>query len=900
MSSTAATTTDRPWAWEADAALAAVGSDAGGLTAAEAASRLQRHGRNVLPAPKPTPWWRRLLAQYDDVLTYILVAAAVLKAISGDWIEFTVIAVVIVATGLLGFIQEGRATSALASLTRMQSLDAQVLRGGAWGVIDAADLVTGDIVRVRSGSKVPADLRLLTATNLRVDEAALTGESEPVSKTPAANLPDAAIGDRSAILHSGTIVATGEGQGVVVATGADTAIGAISTLVAEQEQLETPLARQLARLGKQISILIGILAVAMLLIGRLVHDAERDELISAAIGFAVAAVPEGLPALVTITLALGVQQMAKRRAITRKMDAVETLGAMNVICSDKTGTLTQNEMTARTVVTATGTYAVEGQGYDPHGRIVAGDGETADPARHPDLAALVTSAAVCNDAKVEQTDEGWRVVGQPTEGALDVLASKSGVDVTGIRRLGHLPFESSVKFSATVDVGTTGPRMLHVSGAPDRLLDRSTSQLTGGARVDLDRAAWERHIDELSAKGLRLLAEAQRPAGDLTDEIDVDDVTELTFLGLVGIVDPPRPEVRDAITEAHGAGVRVKMITGDHRGTATAIARELGIVAPDGNVPALTGADIERMSQDQLADVVRDVDVYARTSPEHKLRIVRALQSHRQVVGMTGDGVNDAPSITRADVGIAMGIKGTEATKEAADVVLADDNFATIVRAVEEGRRIYDNIRKSVVFLLPTNGAQSLVILVAVLLGIALPLSPVQILWINLVCAVTLTVALAGEPAEPGIMTRPPRSAKEQVLNGRMLVLVLVVSVLIGGAAVWIFEAEQRLTGSYAQAQTSAVLMLALGQLAFLFNCRRLNSSSLTWRVLTGNNTVWISCAAMLALQVVFTYAPFMNQWFDSAPISLRQWGTTAALAVAVFLVVEAVKAALRATERRR
>ena len=883
-----------PWALPGDDVLRALAGSADGLSASEAAHRLTRDGRNELPEPPQPSTLRRLLSQFRDVLIYILVAAAVLKALTGDWVDFAVIVVVIVATGLIGFVQEGRAASALAGLRRMQSLDAQVLRDGDWGVVDSTTLVVGDVVRVRGGDRVPADVRLLTAAQLQVDESALTGESVAAGKSDDVNEPDAGIGDRTSMLFSGTIVTAGSGEGVVVATGGGTEIGRISALVTEQDAMDTPLARQLAHLGRQLSILIGVLAVVMLLVGRFVHGLDLDELISAAIGFAVAAVPEGLPALVTITLALGVQEMARHHAITRKMSAVETLGSTTTICSDKTGTLTQNEMTARTVVTASGTYTVEGTGYGPAGRVATPEGGTADLDQHPDLAALVLAVGLCNDAHVEQTDDGWRVVGAPTEGALDVLAAKAGVDTRGATRVGTVAFESAHKFAATLDDLPTG-RLVHAVGAPDRLLDRcDTERAADGSVRPLDLAAWDERIDSLSALGLRVLAAASRPA-DGVDGITLDDLDAgLTFLGVVGIVDPPRPEATAAIAEAHAAGIRVKMITGDHRGTATAIARELGIAPADGTVRALTGADLQAMDDDELREVVRDVDVYARTSPEHKLRIVRALQWHGEVVAMTGDGVNDAPSITRADVGVAMGIKGTEATKEAADVVLADDNFATIERAVEEGRRIYDNIRKAVVFLLPTNGAQSLVILVAVLAGLALPLSPVQILWINLATAVTLSLTLAGEPAEPGIMRRAPRSPTEQVLSSRAVAVILVASVVIGAATLAVFLLERDRTGDYAVAQTTAVMMLALGQLAFLLNCRLLNGSAFTTRVLTGNRSLWVSAGALIVLQLVFTYAPFMNTWFDSTPIGLYGWGLTAGIAVLVFVVIEAAKAVLR------
>lgn len=893
-----------PWAKEPEVVVEALDTTAGGLSQSDSDQRLQEVGPNQLPEPARKPAWLRFLGYFDDILIYILLVAAVLKAITADWVDFTVILVVAVANAVIGFVQEGRAQNALASLRTMLSPECQVRRDGEWVVIEANDLVPGDVVRVRSGDRVPADVRLIKSSNLQIDESALTGESVPATKSVDAVGEDAGIGDRSSMLFSSTIVTEGNADGVVVATGAGTEIGRISELVADTDTTKTPLSRQLARLTKQLSIIIGAMAGIMLIIGRLVHDFEIEELISAAIAFAVAAVPEGLPALVTITLALGVQQMARRKAITRKMGAVETLGSVTTICSDKTGTLTQNEMTARVVQLRDAQYKVSGTGYKPEGEITTSEDEPVDLEANPPLSALLLAMAVCNDARVEQTDDGWRVVGQPTEGALDVLAAKVGVDADSVERLAQVPFESTHKFAATLDQLDDGSRVIHVVGAPDRLLDRSDHEFAA-TRDDptrteaLDRQAWEDRIDDLSAQGLRILAAAYRNADDGDEDLELDDVEDgLTFLGVVGIVDPPRPEVTQAIKETHEAGIRVKMITGDHAGTAVAIARELGIAPSEGEVNALTGAELEQMSQEDLRQQVRDVDVYARTSPEHKLRIVRALQSHQEVVAMTGDGVNDAPSITRANVGIAMGIKGTEATKEAADIVLADDNFATIERAVEEGRRIYDNIRKSVVFLLPTNGAQSLVILIAVLFGWALPLSPVQILWVNLVTAVTLSLALAGEPAEPGIMQRNPRSPKEQVLSRKSLVMVAVASLLIGGSTLMVFAAYNNGGSDFAVAQTTAVTMLALGQLAFLFSCRFLNSTSFTPRALTGNRSIWISTGVLIVAQLIFTYAPFMNAWFDSAPIGIREWGIGLAGAIVVFGLTEATKAVLNRPTR--
>ncbi|WP_341769703.1 HAD-IC family P-type ATPase [Agromyces protaetiae] len=698
----------------------------------------------------------------------------------------------------------------------------------------------------------------------------------------------------------GTIVSAGTGTAIVTGTGPRTEIGRIQTMISEVETLETPLTKTLASFGTKLAYLILGATVILVLVGWLVYQWDFAELVSAAIGFAVAAVPEGLPALVTITLALGVQQMARRNAITRKLAAVETLGSVSTICSDKTGTLTKNEMTARVVRTAAHEYSVSGAGYAPHGTISIGDAGI-DPAAHAELAALIEVMSLCNDARVEEDGGQWRLVGEPTEGSLRVLGMKAGFDRAGWERIAVIPFESENKYMAVLvepeHIGADA-RAILVKGAPDRVLDRCTSQTAAdGSREPIDRAFWEAQIDEIGDRGLRVLAAARKPAASGASEVDHDDIeTGLELIGLVGIVDPPRPEAIDAIAICKSAGIRVKMITGDHAGTALAIGREMGIAAPGTKV--LTGAELEAMDDDELRAVVRDVDVYARTSPEHKIRIVSALQHHGEVVAMTGDGVNDAPALTQADVGVAMGIKGTDATKEAAEVVLADDNFATIERAVEEGRRIYDNLRKSLLFLLPTNGAQSLVILIAVLAGLALPLAPVQVLWINMVTGVTLSLALANERAEHDIMDRKPRDVKAGILSAAAIRRIIVVSILIGGAALGVFYFERGQGAGMAEAQTTAVTMLATGQLAYLFNCRFLDRSGLTFAVFRGNVAVWWSTLALVVLQLVFVYAPFMHDWFRSAPIGIREWGLTIALAIVIFLLVELVKWLGRVRER--
>ncbi|RKE62865.1 HAD-IC family P-type ATPase [Microbacterium sp. AG238] len=884
----------RSYARPVDEVASALGTSAEGLSSDDAARRLAAMGPNVLPEAKRTPAWLRFLSHFNDTLIYILLAAAAIKAVMADWLDVWVILAVAIINAVIGFAQEGRAEKALAGIRGMLSSDASVRRDGSWRRVPAADLVPGDVVRLSPGDKVPADLRLVQASQLRIDEAALTGESVPSSKQTDPVDADAGVGDRASMAFSGTIVSAGQGRGIVTGTGARTEIGKIQELVGGAGNLTTPLTKQLDAFGRVLTLVILGMAALMMLIGRFVHGMPFGELVSATIGFAVAAIPEGLPALVTITLAIGVQQMARRRAITRKLPAVETLGSVTTVCSDKTGTLTKNEMTVRRIVTPVARYDVSGLGYDPEGEIERVDGEGRSGG---DLSAVLAVADLCNDADVVSDDDGWKLVGEPTEGALRVVAMKGGHDgeADGVRRVDVLPFDSENKFMATLNEGADGSRALLVKGAPDRLLDRSTRQRGAAGSEDLDRDFWEAAVAELSGEGLRVLAAARKPSS--LDEIGLDDVEALEFLGLWGILDPPRPEAVEAIADCHRAGIRVKMITGDHAGTAVAISREMGLVSDDAP-RVLTGGELESLSQEKLKDVVRDVDVYARTSPEHKIRIVRALQSHGEVVAMTGDGVNDAPALTRADVGVAMGIKGTEATKEAAEIVLADDNFATIRSAIREGRRIYDNLRKSIVFLLPTNGAQSLVILVAVVFGLALPLSPVQVLWVNMVTAVTLSLALAYEPAEPGIMSRPPRSSGGSIISLRELMFVLVVSVLIGGATLAAFAIVRATGADLDVARTVSVSVLALGQLAFLLNCRFLTRSSVNRDVLRGNRVIWWSAAALIGLQLVYTYVPFMNTLFDSRPLSVQAWLLPLGFAVAIFFAVEGLKALWREPAR--
>ncbi len=873
-----------------DHVLGELGSHREGLSSAEAARRLEADGRNRLPEPVKEHLVVRVLKHFNDVLIYILLVAVVVTGMLGHWIDSMVIFGVVVINAVIGFVQEGKAEQALEGIRKMLSLDAQVRRDGHWTHLDAEMLVSGDIVRMRSGDRVPADVRLIETTNLQIEESALTGESVATHKHPDPVHEDAGIGDRSAMAFSGTLVTSGRGVGVVTATGVATEIGRINTMIGEVETLATPLTRQMATFGKQLSIAIVALALVVFLSGLLLHDYSVSELFLAAIGFSVAAIPEGLPAILTITLAIGVQRMAGRNAITRRLDAVETLGSVTVICSDKTGTLTKNEMTARRAVTRGRRYEVSGTGYSPDGEVSL-DGRGVSLDDQPGLLALVEAMAVANDSIVVEDAEQWTVDGEPTEGALRTLALKTGFDASAYRRVAVVPFESEHKLMATADQTPDGRSVVLVKGAPDKLLDRSIHELAHDGKCQaLDPAWWERQIDELSGEGLRVLAAARRDASVLADSLTLDDVDDLVFLGLVGIVDPPRPEAIEAIATCRRAGINVKMITGDHAGTARAIGREMGI---GHEAAAITGIELEAATDEELRDIVHHHDVFARTSPEHKLRLVTALQANGEVVAMTGDGVNDAPALKRADVGVAMGIKGTEATKEAAEIVLADDNFASIERAVKEGRTIYDNLRKSILFILPTNAAEALVIVVAVMVGFQLPLTPTQILWVNMVTAVTLALALAFEPPEPGIMQRQPRAPGSSILDRYFLWRIGLVGAVVGGATIAVFLLADR-SDDLAIARTVAVNTLVFGQICYLFSARFLHEASYLPSRLFANPVAWAAVAVLTLLQLGFVYLPFMNTTFETAPLGILGWVVPGAIGIGVFVVVEIEKAAMR------
>ncbi len=866
-----------------------------GLTEAEARQRVERFGPNRLPQVKGPGPLRRLLAQFDSVLIYVLLGAAAVTAALAHWVDTAVILGVVVINAVLGFIQEGKAERALDAIRNMLSPQAVAVRGGQRLTVPADELVPGDLVFLQSGDRVPADLRLVHAKGLQVQEAALTGESLPVEKRTEPVAIDASLGDRASMAYSGTLVSHGQGTGIVVATGQASEIGRISGLLAQVEPLTTPLLRQMARFARWLTAATLALAALTLAFGVLVQGYGVGEMFLAAVALAVAAIPEGLPAVLTITLAIGVERMARRNAIIRRLPAVETLGSVTVICSDKTGTLTKNEMTAQAVATAEHLFEVSGVGYDPHGAFsLAGhDPAAAAPEDHPLLVAVIRAAVLCNEATLRRAESGaWVADGDPTEGALLTAGLKAGVDLEFEReaypRRDTIPFESEHRFMATLHHDHEGRGFIYVKGAPERLLGMCARERVGDAERPLDAAYWHRRVEELAARGQRILAVATKAVAADHRELRFTDVESgLTLLGLFGLIDPPRGEAIAAIAACQSAGIRVKMITGDHGITARAIAGQLGLT---NDRDVITGPELAELSEDELRRLAPQVDIFARASPEDKLRLVQALQADGAVVAMTGDGVNDAPALKRADVGVAMGQKGTEAAKEAAEMVLADDNFASLAHAVEEGRTVYDNLKKSILFILPTNGGQALTIIAAVMLGGALPITPVQVLWVNMVTAITLAIALAFERAQPDIMARPPREPREPLLSAFLVWRICFVSLLFLAGVFGLFLWARSSGLSIEEGRTLAVNALVALQVCYLFNVRYLGMPSLTWQGVVGTRAVLIAVGVVTAVQFLFTYAPIMHTLFQTRPVTIVQGLVVIAVGVVGFAVIEIEK----------
>lgn len=875
-----------------DAVLCILDADPDGLAQDEAEKRLASHGPNRLPESAKRSVLVRFVIHFHNILIYVLLACAVVTMALGHIVDTLVILAVVIANAVIGFIQEGKAEKAMHAIRQMLALKASVLRNGARQSVAGDELVPGDIVLLEAGDKIPADMRLLRAHGLQVQEAILTGESVPVEKHVEIVSGNASLGDRTCMAYSSTLVTSGIGRGVVVSTGANTEIGRISGMLAKVEMLTTPLVRQMNVFARWLTILILLIATFLLLFGYFVDHFKFVEMFMAVVGLSVAAIPEGLPAVLTITLAVGVQAMARRNAIVRRLPAIETLGSVSVICTDKTGTLTRNEMMVASVVTPAHVFSVGGSGYEPNGIVTLSEAAV-NTQEHSILEELGRAAVLCNDAFLHERENSWIVEGDPMEGALLALSGKVGVDFEREQeewaRADAIPFDAKHRFMATLNHDRQNNACAFVKGAPEQILEMCTKHRTvsGGAET-IDTDYWYREAENIAALGQRVLAFAVKPMQPKHPALAFDDVKDaLVLIGLVGLIDPPRPEAIDAVSECHGAGIRVKMITGDHSGTAAAIGRQIGLQNSDA---VITGADLEGMDDARLISIVADTDIFARTNPEQKLRLVMALQAKGMTVAMTGDGVNDAPALKRADAGIAMGLKGSEAAKEAAELVLADDNFASIVAAVREGRTVYDNIKKVISWTLPTNAGEAMTIIVALLLGMTLPITPVQILWINLVTAVTLGMALAFEPTEADTMRRPPRHRNEPLLTGALGWHIIFVSTLFlcGVFGMYAYSIDRGY--SVDLARTIALNTLVVMEIFHLFFIRNIYGTSLTWKAARGTKVIWLTVLCVATAQLAITYLPPLQSVFATEAIQFFDGMLIIGVGVALFVIIETEK----------
>ncbi len=850
-----------------------------GLTEEEVSSRRNAFGENTLTQKTGQGPIIRFLLQFNQPLVIILLVATLVTLFIQEWVEAGVIFGVILVNAIIGFVQESKALKAINALAGAMVSSAMVQRTGRRQKVPAQELVPGDVVFLQSGDKIPADVRLFEIRELRIDESTLTGESLAVQKEEAALPEETVLSDRRNMAYSSTLVTHGVSKGVVIATGDHTEIGRIAEMISSAEILATPLTRKIEHFSKILVYVIIALAAVTFFVGYL-RGQEWIEMFLASVALAVGAIPEGLPAAMTITLAIGVSRMAKRNAIIRKLPAVETLGSTTVICSDKTGTLTQNQMTVTELYAGGFHYSVSGVGYDPQGDITAredGPGVTANRA----LTELLKAGILCNDSMVKQAGEVFSVEGDPTEGALIVCAAKAGMVLESLHqdmpRIDTIPFESARQYMATLhDQGPGKPRVIYVKGSIESLCIDCSVLFNAAGHVDLaDASEIHGRVEAMANDGLRVLAFSRKEVPVETTRISHEDLQEgLTFLGLQGMIDPPRPKALEAIGVCQKAGILVKMITGDHAGTAAAISRQLGLCGETCSVhtrEVLTGRDLSQLGDEDLVGIAEKTAVFARVSPEQKLRLVEALQKRDHVVAMTGDGVNDAPALKQANIGVAMGITGTDVSKDAADMVLTDDNFSTIKAAVEEGRGVFDNLTKFIAWTLPTNGGEALVIISAIFLGVALPILPLQILWINMATALLLGLTLAFEPKEPGIMIRQPRDPKEPILNRALILRIVLVSVLLLIGAFGLFEMELHASGNEDLARTVVVNTFVFVEMFYLFNCRSLSRSH--WELgFFSNRWLWAGVVVMAGLQALFTYTPVLNSIFQSHPMEIVHW----------------------------
>lgn len=850
-----------------------------GLSDSELKKRREQYGLNQLPEKEEDSAWVKFFSHFKDILIYILLVAAVVTFILGHYVDTVVILLVAVINALIGYVQESKAEKALEGIKQLLSLQATVIRNGSKEEVESVKLVPGDIVLLNAGDKVPADIRLIQSDNLKVEESPLTGESVSIEKQTEALPEDTILAERTNMVFSGTAISSGSAKGVVTATGEETEIGQINRSMSEVEELKTPLLKQIDDFGKTISVVILVLSIVLFVFGLVIHDYEWGELLLSVIGLTVAAIPEGLPAILTIILAIGVQTMAEKKAIMRTLPSVETLGAVKVICSDKTGTLTKNEMTVKSVITRDQAYSVTGLGYKPEGTISDNQDEV-EESDHPDLSVLLTVLKSVNEADIYEKEDQWLVRGDPTEGCLITLAEKAKWDVEKLDLLSKIPFDSDHKYMAGL-VEWEGKKKVLVKGAPDRLLDMA------GLQADSEeRRYFEEKVSYRSRKGERVLAAAIKDVPDDTEKIDHSSVANgLTVIGIVGIIDPPREAVVEAVATCLSAGIEIKMITGDHKETALAIAKQLGITDHD---DVIEGRELDAMTDEEIKEAVIQSDVFARTSPNNKLQLLEALQANGYVSAMTGDGVNDAPALKRADIGVAMGIKGTEVAKEASEIVLADDNFATIVNAVKEGRRVYDNLKKTILFILPTNGAEALLVMAALLVGMDMPLTPVQILYVNMVTAVTVALALAFEPLEEGTMKKPPRNPNERLLSPYYIFRIIFVSILISGM---IMAMISILLTDYPLDRVNTVTLhsIVFAQMFHLFNVRNERHFSLN-RHFFENKAAFFVSGLLIVFQLLVTYVPFLYDSLGLYPIEGFYWIFPVLIGFTVFVIVEIEK----------
>jgi len=868
---------------------------AAGLAADEVVRRQKEFGPNRVTARRGTPAWLKFLQQFNQPLVYILVAAVGVTAFLGEWVDSSVIFSVVIVNAIFGFLQEAKAEKAIEALARMVETETTVRRDGRTQRVTSEGLVPGDVVLLQAGDRVPADLRLVQMKSLQVDESALTGESLPVHKHTHALALDTVLADRRNLAFAGTLVTAGQGEAVVWATGDRTETGNIARLISSATELSTPLTKKIAQFSRLVLwVVLGLAAIAFVV--GVARGEKAVEMFMAAVALAVGAIPEGLPAAVTVVLAIGVSRMAKRKAIVRRLPAVETLGSTTVICSDKTGTLTENQMTVREILAGGKLFEVTGGGYEPKGEIRIG-GAAVKISEHPAPAECLRAGVLCNDAQLVRDERGrLKVQGDPTEAALIVAGEKGGLPQADTHkvspRLDVIPFESEHMFRATLHDARAG-RVIYKVGAVERLLDRCADSLDErGEIAPLDKEAVHRAVEQMAERGLRVLAFARRHTDANHAKLEHSHVAEgLTFLGLQGMIDPPRPEAIEAVRRCQEAGISVKMITGDHLITARAIAGQVGLKGGEdgGRLVALSGRELEKLSDAELPDVAERTAVFARVAPEQKLRLVRALQSRGHIVAMTGDGVNDAPALKQADIGVAMGIGGTDVAKGAAAMVLMDDNFASIEAAVEEGRGVFDNLTKFIVWILPTNLGEALLLITAIFLGLPLPALPLQLLWINLTDTV-LGLPLTFESKEADLMRRPPRNPQQPLLTFPLVMRTGLVSLIMMGGGLGLFLWELRVEeAGLAAARTTVVNVIVLIEAVYLFNCRSLNHSVFAIGLFK-NRWAIAGALGMIGAQVLFTYTPVMNKLFYSAPIGAASWLRIVGVAGVVFVVVEVEK----------